>query len=66
MTFNEIISALLPFIAIILAIIIPAKWGKPITWIQDLGKYPQSTKKLEKTPKTKTYHINISIDDTSS
>ncbi len=65
MTFNEIISALLPFIALILIVFISAKWGKPITWLQDLGRYPQSKKKAENITKTKTYHINITLDESN-
>ena len=62
MTFSEIISALLPFIAILLAILIPNKWGKPITWLEDLGKYPQPKKKIKKKSKTKSYIVNISLN----
>jgi hypothetical protein len=63
MTFNEILSVIVPIIALFIIIFIPAKWGKPITWLQDLGKYPQSNKKVENSPKTKTYRINISLDE---
>ncbi len=63
MTFNEVLSVIVPIIALFIIIFIPAKWGKPITWLQDLGRYPQSKKKAENITKTKTYHINISLDE---
>lgn len=62
MTFTEIILAFLPFIALALIIFILAKWGEPITWLDDLGRYPVSKKRTQQKPKPKTYHINISIN----
>lgn len=72
MTFNEIILALLPFITLALIILIAAKLGKPITWLEDLGRYPVSKKKADpkpkfvqtnnSSPKIKTYHITVSLD----
>ncbi|MFA7057510.1 MAG: hypothetical protein WC155_08135 [Candidatus Cloacimonadales bacterium] len=72
MTFTEIILALLPFITLALIIFIVVKLGKPINWLEVLGRYSVSKKQAQQTPKvtqtndsplqTKTYHISISIN----